>query len=124
MRPRCNGRGVCLGAGDELIGNSASVTHVSPVEGVVTMALTKHPAGVEKTLKDRLFQIWKNPEFVGGVLICLQTDEERQHILDAIEAGELPEPGDITLFALNIHLDREERLERENRIHKEREATP
>ncbi|MFR7417986.1 hypothetical protein [uncultured Megasphaera sp.] len=88
------------------------------------MALTKHPAGVEKTLKDRLFQIWKNPEFVGGVLICLQTDEERQDILDAIEAGELPEPGDITLFALNIHLDREERLERENRIHKEREATP
>lgn len=72
------------------------------------MALTKHPAGVEKTLEDRLFQIWKNPEFVGGALICLQTDEERQEVLDAIEAGDLPEPGDITLFALNIHLDREE----------------
>lgn len=50
----------------------------------------------------------ENPEFVGGVLICLRTDEERQEVLDAIEAGDLPEPGDITLFALNIHLDREE----------------
>lgn len=78
------------------------------MEGAVPMVLTKDPVGVEKTLKDRLFQIWKNPEFVGGVLICLRTDEERQAVLDAIEAGDLPEPGDITLFALNIHLDREE----------------
>jgi len=64
------------------------------------MVLTKDPVGVEKTLKDRLFQIWKNPEFVGGVLICLQTDEERQAVLDAIEAGNLPEPDDITLICL------------------------
>lgn len=80
-------------------------------EGIV--AFTEKPTGVEKELKDVLFKIWHNPEFVRGVLICLQTDEERLEVLDAIEAGELPEPGDITLFALNIHLNREERLKSE-----------
>lgn len=88
------------------------------------MVLTKDPVGVEKKLIEVLTKLWNDPDFILGVRVCLQTDEERQEVLDAIDSGELPEPGDITLFALNIHLDREERLERENRIHKEREATP
>ena len=71
------------------------------------MALTKHPAGVEKTLEDRLFQIWKNPEFVGGVLICLQTDEERQSLIDAVVAEKIKNPSDILLFAYDIHKERE-----------------
>ena len=74
------------------------------------MVLTKHPVGVEKRLIEVLTRIWDNTNFILGVRACLQTDEERQWVLDAIEDEEVTNPGDILLYAVDIYTDREATL--------------
>ena len=51
-----------------------------------------------------------NTNFILGVRACLQTDEERQWVLDAIEDEEVTNPGDILLYAFDIYTDREATL--------------
>ena len=50
------------------------------------MALTETPVGVEKKLAEVLARIWDNHEFILGTRLFLQTDEERQSLIDAVVA--------------------------------------
>ena len=64
--------------------------------------------GVEKALTVKLREIWDDDDFVLGVRVCLQTDEERQEVLQAVHDGKIADSDEITLYALDIHTDREE----------------
>lgn len=72
------------------------------------MALTETPVGVEKKLAEVLARIWDNHEFILGTRLFLQTDEERQSLIDAVVAEKIKNPSDILLFAYDIHKEREE----------------
>ncbi|WP_288160268.1 hypothetical protein, partial [Megasphaera massiliensis] len=71
------------------------------------MALTETPIGVEKKLSEVLARIWDNHEFILGTRLFLQTDEERQSLIDAVVAEKIKNPSDILLFAYDIHKERE-----------------
>lgn len=63
--------------------------------------------GVENRLVKMLREIWDNDHFVIGVRACLKTDEEREEVMRAYKDGELLDSDDVSLFALDIHNDRE-----------------
>lgn len=42
-----------------------------------------------------------------GTRLFLQTDEERQSLIDAVVAEKIKNPSDILLFAYDIHKERE-----------------
>ena len=55
----------------------------------------------------KLKGIWNDYDFVVGVMSYLKTDEERQILIDGIDAGLLTTDEAIVLFALDIHQERE-----------------
>lgn len=55
----------------------------------------------------KLKGIWNDYDFVVGVMSYLKTDEERQILIDGIDAGLLTTDEEIVLFALDIHQERE-----------------
>jgi len=63
--------------------------------------------GTEKSLVQMLREIWDNDHFVLGVRACLKTDEEREEVMRAYRDGTLLDSDDVSLFALDIHNDRE-----------------
>ncbi len=63
--------------------------------------------GTEKSLVQMLREIWDNDHFVLGVRACLKTDEEREEVMQAYRDGTLLDSDDVSLFALDIHNDRE-----------------
>ena len=63
--------------------------------------------GTEKSLVQMLREIWDNDHFVHGVRACLKTDEEREEVMRAYRDGTLLDSDDVSLFALDIHNDRE-----------------
>ena len=63
--------------------------------------------GVENRLVKMLREIWDNDHFVIGVRACPKTDEEREEVMRAYKDGELLDSDDVSLFALDIHNDRE-----------------
>jgi len=63
--------------------------------------------GTEKSLVQMLREIWDNDHFVLWVRACLKTDEEREEVMRAYRDGTLLDSDDVSLFALDIHNDRE-----------------
>lgn len=53
-------------------------------------------------LVNKLRGIWDNPHFVLNAVVLLETDEERQKLLDIIESEKLTNPDDIIYAALDI----------------------
>ncbi len=53
-------------------------------------------------LVNKLREIWDNPHFVLNAVVLLETDEERQKLLDIIESEKLTDPDDIIYAALDI----------------------
>ncbi len=66
------------------------------------MALTEKQA----ELKGKLYAIWDEPDFVGGIGTMLEGDEEVQEMLDYIDSGDWVNFSDLTLKALSINRDR------------------
>lgn len=60
----------------------------------------------EKRLIGMLRDIWDDKEFVLGVMNDLETDEERQAVIDYIKDNEEATTEDIVLLSLNIDLTR------------------
>lgn len=60
----------------------------------------------ERILIKKLKSIWKDREFILGVICTLADDAEVQKMLDYIEAGEYEDPSDITVEALFIAKER------------------
>lgn len=56
----------------------------------------------ERELTKELISIWKDKEFVLGIICTLKSDAEVQNILDYIRAKEWETPSDITAEALII----------------------
>lgn len=65
--------------------------------------------GVEKKLIKKLREVWDDDDFVFGNRVHLRTDEERQAVIDAIDRGEVIGSDEVSLYALQIHQDREGR---------------
>mgnify|MGYP000855608923 FL=1 len=63
--------------------------------------------GTEKSLVQMLREIWDNDHFVLWVRACLKTDKEREEVMQAYRDGTLLDSDDVSLFALDIHNDRE-----------------
>ena len=53
-------------------------------------------------LVNKLRGIWDNPHFVLNAVVLLETDEERQKLLDIIASEKLTNPDDIIYAALDI----------------------
>lgn len=65
-------------------------------------SITKHSqTATGGKLRDLLFKIWDNPEFVLGVLIGLESDAHKQIMIDEIEGG-LTDTDDILYMMLDI----------------------
>lgn len=60
----------------------------------------------EKKLIQVLRDIWDDKEFVLGVVTDLETDEERQAVLDFIKSNDDVTTEDIVLLALHIDNER------------------
>lgn len=60
----------------------------------------------QQKLKDKLYAIWDNWEFVGGIGSLLKGDEEVQRMIDYIDSGDWVSFSDITLKALDIERNR------------------
>ena len=60
----------------------------------------------EKQLIQVLRDIWDDKEFVLGVVTDLETDEERQAVLDFIKSNDDVTTEDIVLLALHIDNER------------------
>lgn len=66
------------------------------------MTMTK----TEELLVKKLFAVWNDAEFVCGVISNLETDEERQAVLDYIKDNDGASAEDISLLALHIDIER------------------
>lgn len=71
------------------------------------MKLIEPKTPKEKELFDVLKNMWDDVEFINGTLTFLLYDDERQDMIDEIKAGNVKDPSDVVLFALQIHKDRE-----------------
>ena len=60
----------------------------------------------ERELTKELISVWKDKEFVLGVICTLKGDDEVQTMLDYIRADEWETPSDITAEALFIASNR------------------
>ena len=63
--------------------------------------------GVEKELVKRLRKMFDNDDFVFGVRAYLDTDEERQWVIEGIDEGELQNVRDVLDYIEQIDDDRE-----------------
>ena len=66
------------------------------------MKLTK----TEEQLVDKLLAIWNDTEFVVGILAYLESDEERQMMLDYIAENEKVSTEELVLLSLSIDKQR------------------
>ena len=57
---------------------------------------------IEETLVRKLFSVWKDKEFVLGIICNLSNDEERQMVIDAIDNNKNIRPEQLTALAINI----------------------
>lgn len=62
------------------------------------MKLTK----TEVRLTDKLLAVWDDAEFVAGILAYLESDEERQAMLDYIDESEEVTTEELVLLSLHI----------------------
>ena len=60
----------------------------------------------EERLVDKLLAIWNDAEFVAGILAYLESDAERQAMLDYIAETDNAAPDDLALLALFIDKQR------------------
>ena len=60
----------------------------------------------EKRLIGMLRDIWDDKEFVLGVVTNLETDEERQAVIDYIQNNEEVTTEELVLLSLDIELNR------------------
>lgn len=56
----------------------------------------------EKVLVSELIAVWKDKDFVLGIICTLKGDDEVQAMIDYIRAGDFDSPSDITTEALFI----------------------
>lgn len=61
----------------------------------------------QRILAEYLFDVWDDRDFVLGIILMLQGDEEVQEMLDYIESKDWGSPSDLTIKALFIVEDRE-----------------
>lgn len=62
----------------------------------------------EKLIKILREKMLDEPEYINGVTLLLETDAERQDMIDEIEAGNVATSDDAILFGLQIDKEREE----------------
>ncbi len=60
----------------------------------------------QQELKDKLYAIYDNRDFVQGIGPILANDDEVQEMLDYVESGDWVTFSDLTLKALVINRDR------------------
>lgn len=56
----------------------------------------------EENLVRKLFGVWKDKEFVLGIIGHLSNDEERQAVIDLIDNNKGIKPEQLTALAINI----------------------
>lgn len=56
----------------------------------------------EENLVRKLFGVWKDKEFVLGIIGHLSSDEERQAVIDLIDNNKGIKPEQLTALAINI----------------------
>lgn len=56
----------------------------------------------EEKLVRKLFGVWKDKEFVLGIIGHLSSDEERQAVIDLIDNNKGIKPEQLTALAINI----------------------
>lgn len=78
------------------------------------MVLETELRGVEQELVVKLREMLDDDVFVLTVRACLKTDREREAVLQAILDGDVIDDSDVTLFALDIHNDRQEHSPKED----------
>lgn len=61
---------------------------------------------ITTALMKRLREIWDHDDFVDGVLAFADNDEDRQAVLDFIDAGEDVTTDTISLCALDLNIKR------------------
>lgn len=72
------------------------------------MGVYDEPVGIEKLLVEKIRPFRPHsPHFIIGVRAMLETDEERQELMDAIDNGEINSGDDVILYALAIDEDRD-----------------
>lgn len=71
-------------------------------EEVMNLVNSKIQSHTTLELVKKLRRIWDNPHFVLNAVVLLETDEERQKLLDIIESEKLTNPDDIIYAALDI----------------------
>ena len=62
---------------------------------------------IEEKLVRKLLGIWKDKEFVLGIISYLSTDTERQAIIDVIDKSKNIKPEQLTALAINISKDKD-----------------
>ena len=65
---------------------------------------------LKEELKTRLSKIWDEYDFVVGVSSHLKNDEDRQAMIDYLDASNDHDKSRITLVALNLYRAREENI--------------
>ena len=60
----------------------------------------------EKQLISMLKEIWNDKDFVIGIITDLETDEERQVVIDYIKNADDVTPEDLVLLSLHIDTER------------------
>ena len=65
----------------------------------------------EEILVRKLISVWKDKEFVLGIICTLENDEEVQEMIDYIDSDEEKTPSDLTAKALYIANDRKNKKE-------------
>lgn len=60
---------------------------------------------IEKQLISMLKDIWNDKDFVIGIITDLETDDERQLVIDYIKNNDGAKPDDLVL--LSLHIDNE-----------------
>lgn len=62
---------------------------------------------VEKVMLQKLQKIFDNDDFLYGFVIYLETDEERQFMINAIDNGLIDNPTHANMLAVDIDVARE-----------------
>ena len=61
---------------------------------------------IEKQLVSMLKEIWNDRDFVIGIITDLETDDERQMVIDYIKNADDVTPEDLVLLSLHIDTER------------------
>ena len=62
---------------------------------------------VEKIMLRKLQKIFDNDDFLYGFVVYLETDEERQFMINAIDKGLIKDPTHANMLAVDIDVARE-----------------